>query len=214
VYLDAPDFLRCGEAPEFSRDVLDALRQPLESGEVIVARSGVTARFPARFTLILAANPCPCGRAAAARSACTCTPMARRRYLARLSGPLLDRVDVKVEFLPVGRAELLSDRRFTEPSSVVAARVKQARDRSSERLRGTPWRVNAEIPGSELRRSYAPLPGSLAPLERAMDLGEISARGADRVIRLSWTLADLAGVPRPGAAEIGYALGLWLGVRQ
>jgi magnesium chelatase family protein len=202
------------EAPEFSRDVLDALRQPLESGEVIVARSGVTARFPARFTLILAANPCPCGRAAAARSACTCTPMARRRYLARLSGPLLDRVDVKVEFLPVGRAELLSDRRFTEPSSVVAARVKQARDRSSERLRGTPWRVNAEIPGSELRRSYAPLPGSLAPLERAMDLGEISARGADRVIRLSWTLADLAGVPRPGAAEIGYALGLWLGVRQ
>jgi magnesium chelatase family protein len=202
------------EAPEFSRDVLDALRQPLESGEVVVARSGLTARFPARFTLVLAANPCPCARSAAARSACTCTPMARRRYLARLSGPLLDRVDVKVEFLPVGRAELLSDRRFTEPSSVVAARVERARERAAARLAGTPWRVNAEIPGSELRRSYPPLAGALAPLERAMDLGEVSARGADRIIRLSWTLADLASTPRPGAAEISYALGLWLGVGQ
>ena len=90
------------EAPEFARDVLDALRQPLESGEVVVARSGLTARFPARFTLVLAANPCPCARASSAKSACECTPWVRRRYLARLSGPLLDRVDVKVEFLPVG----------------------------------------------------------------------------------------------------------------
>ena len=140
--------------------------------------------------------------------------MARRRYLARLSGPLLDRVDVKVEFLPVGRAELLSDRRFTEPSAVVAARVEQARERAAARLAQTPWRLNAEIPGSELRRCYRPAAGALGPLERAMDLGEISARGADRIIRLSWTLADLAGAPKPGAAEISYALGLWLGVRQ
>ncbi len=202
------------EAPEFARDVLDALRQPLESGEVIVARSGLTARFPARFTLVLAANPCPCARAAAARSACTCTPTVRRRYLARLSGPLLDRVDVKVEFLPVGRAELLSDRRLTEPSAVVADRVRQARARASARLAGTPWRLNAEIPGSELRRHYPPRPGALGPLERAMDLGEISARGADRVLRLSWTLADLAAVSRPGPDQVSYALGLWLGVGQ
>src|SRR5258708_31647497 len=202
------------EAPEFDRDVVDALRQPLESGEVTVARSGLTARFPARFTLVLAANPCPSARPAAARSACTCTPMARRRYLGRLSGPLLDRVDVKVEFLPVGRAELLSDRRFTEPSAVVAARVEQARERAAARLAQTPWRLNAEIPGSELRRCYRPAAGALGPLERAMDLGEVSARGADRIIRLSWTLADLAGAPRPGASEISYALGLWLGVRQ
>ncbi len=198
------------EAPEFARDVLDALRQPLESGEVVVARMGLTARFPARFTLLLAANPCPCARSSgtgpaaigsagagpasmgramspgrsarsAARSACTCSPAARRRYLARLSGPLLARVDVKVEFLPVGRAELLSDRQFTEPSSVVAKRVELARKRAGFRLRGTRWRLNAEIPGSELRRRYAPAPGALAPLERAMDLGEISARGVDRV---------------------------------
>ena len=81
--------------------MLDALRQPLESGEVVIARCGLTARFPARFTLVLAANPCPCASAASAGRGCSCTPLVRRRYLARLSGPLLDRVDVKAEFLPV-----------------------------------------------------------------------------------------------------------------
>jgi magnesium chelatase family protein len=202
------------EAPEFSRDVLDALRQPLESGEVVLARSGLTARFPARFTLVLAANPCPCASAATSRAACTCTPMVRRRYLARLSGPLLDRVDVKAEFLPVGKAELLSDRGFAEPSAVVAQRVALARDRMAARLAGTPWRLNAEVPGRELRGSFAPAPGALAPLERAMDLGEISARGVDRVIRLSWTLADLAGAARPGVTQTSYALGLWLGIQR
>jgi magnesium chelatase family protein len=205
--------LHLDEAPEFGRDVLDALRQPLESGEVVVARLGLTARFPARFTLVLAANPCPCARVGSGAD-CTCTPTARRRYLARLSGPLLDRVDVKVEFLPVGRAELLSDRAFSEPSSVVVKRVEAARERAAARLRLSPWRLNAEIPGSELRRSFAPGPGALAPLERAMDLGEISARGVDRVIRVAWTLADLAGVARPRVDETSYALGLWLGVER
>jgi magnesium chelatase family protein len=200
------------EAPEFSADVLDALRQPLESGEIVLARCGLSARFPAKFMLVLAANPCPCASAATTRAACSCTPMIRRRYLARLSGPLLDRVDVKAEFLPVGRAELLSDRKFTEPSSVVAERVAAARQRMAHRLRGSGWRLNAEIPGRELRSRYAPAPGALAPLERAMDLGEISARGVDRVIRLSWTVADLGGVSRPTVNEISYALGLWLGV--
>jgi magnesium chelatase family protein len=200
------------EAPEFGRDVLDALRQPLESGEVVVARLGVTARFPARFTLVLAANPCPCARGPGRQAGCSCTPAVRHRYLARLSGPLLDRVDVKVEFLPVSRAELLSDATFAESSATVAARVEAARCRAATRLRDTPWRLNAEVPGSELRRSYAPAPGALAPLERAMDLGQISARGVHRVIRVAWTLADLAGVPRPSADQTSAALGLWLGV--
>jgi magnesium chelatase family protein len=199
------------EAPEFDRDVLDALRQPLESGEVVVARSGLTARFPARFTLVLAANPCPCARTTAGGTGCTCAPLVRRRYLARLSGPLLDRVDVKVELLPVGRAELLSDRYLAEPSAVVAARVREARLRASRRLQDTRWRLNAEVPGSELRRSFRPEPGALAPLEQAMDHGQVSARGADRIIRMSWTLADLAGQARPRLDEIGAALGLWLG---
>jgi magnesium chelatase family protein len=200
------------EAPEFGRDVLDALRQPLESGEVVVARCGVTARFPARFTLLLAANPCPCAKGPGPQAACGCTPSVRRRYLARLSGPLLDRVDVKVEFMPVSRGELLSDATFAESSATVAARVEAARRRAAARLRDTPWRLNAEVPGSELRRSYAPVPGALLPLERAMDLGQISARGVHRVIRVAWTLADLAGVPRPTADQTSAALGLWLGV--
>lgn len=200
------------EAPEFSADVLDALRQPLESGEIVLARCGLSARFPAKFMLVLAANPCPCASAATTRTACSCTPLVRCRYMARLSGPLLDRVDVKAEFLPVSRAELLSDRKLTEPSAVVAERVAAARERMAHRLRGSGWRLNAEIPGRELRKRYAPAHGALVPLERAMDLGEISARGVDRVIRLSWTVADLGGVARPTVAEISYALGLWLGV--
>lgn len=201
------------EAPEFGRDVLDALRQPLEAGEVVIARSGITARFPARFTLVLAANPCPCARAAASpRSACSCSPATKRRYLGRLSGPLLDRVDVKVELLPVGRAELLSDRKFAESSATVASRVAQARERAARRFRGTPWRLNAEVPGSELRRSYAPSRSAMAPLERAMEIGEVSARGIDKIVRVSWTLSDLAGKDRPARDECGYALGLWLGV--
>jgi magnesium chelatase family protein len=202
------------EAPEFGRDVLDALRQPLESGEVIIARSGLTATFPARFLLVLAANPCPCARSSGSGTACTCSPLARRRYLARLSGPLLDRIDVKAELLPVRRAELLSDRQLAEPSAVVAARVAEARQRAGRRLAGTRWRVNADIPGTELRRTFRPAPGALDPLERAMDIGEVSARGVDRIVRMAWTLADLAGLDRPGRAEVGYALGLWTGVAQ
>ena len=200
------------EAPEFDRDVLDALRQPLESGQVVIARAAMTARFPARFTLVLAANPCPCARASGAKATCVCSPAVRRRYLGRLSGPLLDRVDVKVEFLPVGRAELLSDGKSAEPSSVVAARVVEARQRAAHRLAGTSWRLNAQVPGGELRRRFPPAPGALKPLEHAIDLGEISARGVDRVLRVSWTLADLAGKSRPDAEETCYALGLWLGV--
>jgi len=151
------------------------------------------------------------GRVSATGTDCTCTPLVRRRYLARLSGPLLDRVDVKVQLLPVGRAELLSDRQLAESSAVVAVRVAQARERASRRLAGTRWRLNAEVPGSELRRRFRPAVGALAPLERAMDLGQVSARGADRIIRMSWTLADLAGAARPRLAEIATALSLWVG---
>jgi magnesium chelatase family protein len=200
------------EAPEFARDVLDALRQPLEAGEVVVARSGVTARFPARFTLVLAANPCPCAKAAGPAEGCSCSPATRRRYLGRISGPLLDRVDVKVELEPVGRKELLHDRDFAESSQTVALRVARARERAAHRLRETPWRLNAEIPGSELRRSWPPAPGSLAVLERSMERGQISARGVTKVIRVAWTLADLAGKARPTGDDCHAALALWLGV--
>jgi magnesium chelatase family protein len=202
------------EAPEFARDVLDALRQPLEAGEVVVARSGVTARFPARFTLILAANPCPCARAAGSAAGCSCSPAMRRRYLGRISGPLLDRVDVKIELEPVGRNELLNDRNFAESSRTVALRVLQARERAAHRLRGTPWRLNAEVPGSELRRTWPPAPGALRVVERSIERGQISARGVVKVVRVAWTVADLAGRPRPTRDDCDTALGLWLGVRR
>ena len=202
------------EAPEFAKDVLDALRQPLEAGEVVVARLGVMARFPARFTLVLAANPCPCAKMAGSAEGCSCSPVTRRRYLGRISGPLLDRVDVKIELEPVGRKELLNDRTFAESSRTVATRVIQARDRAARRLRGTPWRLNAEVPGSELRRTWPPAPGSLAAVERSLDRGQISARGVVKVIRVAWTLADLAGRPRPTRDDCDAALGLWLGVRR
>jgi magnesium chelatase family protein len=202
------------EAPEFGRDVLDALRQPLEAGEIVVARSGVIARFPAKFLLILAANPCPCAKAAGPAEGCSCSPAMRRRYLGRISGPLLDRVDVKIELEPVGRKELLNDRNLAESSHAVALRVMQARERTAHRLRGTPWRLNADIPGSELRRAWPPASGSLAVVERSLARGQISARGVVKVIRVAWTIADLAGKPRPTADECNTALGLWLGVRR
>jgi len=202
------------EAPEFDRDVLDALRQPLESGEVVIARSGVTTRFPARFTLVLAANPCPCARVAGPAEGCSCSPSARRRYLGRLSGPLLDRVDVKIELEPVSRKELLSDKDFAESSQTVALRVIQARERAARRLRDTPWRLNGEVPGSELRRTWPPAPGSLAVLERSLERGLVTARGVVKVVRVAWTIADLAGRPRPTRDDCDAALGLWLGVRR
>jgi magnesium chelatase family protein len=203
------------EAPEFHRDVLDALRQPLESGAVMIARAGTQAVFPARFTLVLAANPCPCAKTAGpGRAGCSCSPAARRRYLARLSGPLLDRVDVKVRLQPVSRSDMLYDRKFAEPSAVVAQRVAAARQRCAARFGGTPWRVNAEVPGTVLRRSFPPKPKALASLDRVMELGQVSARGADKIVRVAWSLADLAGEDQPGPDQINLAIGLWLGVPQ
>ena len=202
------------EAPEFAKDVLDALRQPLEAGAVVIARLGVITRFPAKFTLVLAANPCPCAKMAGCVGGCSCSPATRRRYLGRISGPLLDRVDVKVELEPVGRRELLSDRNFAESSRVVASRVLQARERTSHRLRGTPWRLNGEVPGSELRRTWPPAPGALTVVERSLERGQISARGVVKVIRVAWTIADLAGRPCPSKDECHAALGLWLGAQR
>jgi magnesium chelatase family protein len=197
------------ESPEFTGGVLDALRQPLEGGEVVIARSGATARFPARFTMLLAANPCPC--AAPNERDCGCAPSVRRRYLARLSGPLLDRVDLKSRLNEVTRAELRYDLELAESSEVVAERVRSARDRTRKRLADTPWRTNAEIPGRELRRRFAPSHPALATLDRPLADGRLSARGLDRVVRVAWTLTDLRGKQKPTADEINEALGLWEG---
>jgi magnesium chelatase family protein len=201
------------EAAEFRCGVLDSLRQPMESGEVVIARSGVTARFPADFLLVLAANPCPCGRATEVGrgDSCACSAHSRRRYLARLSRPLLDRVDVQVVVDRPTRFQLL-DGSDGEPSAAVAERVRAARERAACRLAGTPWTLNSQVPSRLLRRELRVNPGAVATVERALDRGALSARGMDRVLRVAWTLADLAGRDRPGTAEVGQALALRSGV--
>jgi len=188
------------EAPEFAGGVLDALRQPLESGEVVISRAMGTARYPARFLLAMAANPCPC----ASRKSCTCSPVAKRRYSGRLSGPLLDRVDLRVELLPLSRQELMDDR-DPEGTATMAARVLEARARALHRYAGTPWRTNSEVPGREMRRRWRPRRAVLETPERAIQNGTLTARGMDRVIRVAWTLADLLGHAEPTAADVNVA---------
>jgi magnesium chelatase family protein len=202
------------DAPEFARDVLDALRQPLEAGEVVIARSGICATFPGRFSLVLAANPCPCSMGQSGGAGCDCSAATRRRYLGRLSGPLLDRVDMKIRLQPVNRLEMLYDRKHAETSAVVVERVADARERMTQRLSGTPWRLNSEVPGAVLRRSFSPEPGALRSLDHAMEIGQVSTRGADKIVRVAWSVTDLAGKPRPDADDIEFAIGLWLGATR
>lgn len=193
------------EAPEFDARVLDALRQPLEDGELVIHRAGGSARYPARFQLVLAANPCPCGRAAGKGAECTCTPMARRRYLHRLSGPLLDRIDLQVQVLPVTRAAL-GGAEVPEPTADVAARVARARAAQTERWAGTPWRVNGHVPGQQLRRGRWRCPPHVTDsIDRGIDRGTLTVRGYDRVLRSAWTLADLGGRTSPTRADVDYA---------
>lgn len=201
------------EAPEFSGKALDALRQPLESGHVIVARAAGVVRLPARFLMVLAANPCPCGRHTLHGDSCECPASVIRRYQARLSGPLIDRVDLRVEVEPVGRSsDLLGG--SGESSATVAARVQAARERATARLAGTPWHLNAEVPGHELRTRWQPPPGALAAAERDIERGLLTARGLDRVLRVAWTLADLVGRDRPEARDIDLALELRTGISR
>ncbi|WP_431041928.1 YifB family Mg chelatase-like AAA ATPase [Streptomyces sp. P1-3] len=200
------------EAPEFSGKALDALRQPLESGHVVVARSAGMMRMPARFLLLLAANPCPCGRHTQWGDGCDCTPMAIRRYQGRLSGPLLDRIDLRVHVSPVSRAELAAPPGGAENTASVAARVLEARARALARYTETPWTTNSDVPGHELRTRWYPAPGALREAETDLEHGLLTARGLDRVLRVAWTVADLAGHDRPTAEDVAQALHLRTGV--
>ncbi|MFD5774317.1 YifB family Mg chelatase-like AAA ATPase [Streptomyces fungicidicus] len=200
------------ETPEFSSRALDALRQPLEAGHVVIARSAGVVRFPARFLMVLAANPCPCGRFSQTNDRCDCPPSAIRRYQARLSGPLLDRVDLRVEVDRVTRTELTAAGVPGETTATVADRVRAARDRAATRLTGTPWRSNSEIPGRELRSRWRAAPGAMDDAERSLERGVLTARGLDRVLRVAWTVADLAGHDRPDATDVALALQLRTGV--
>ncbi|MGF1238592.1 YifB family Mg chelatase-like AAA ATPase [Streptomyces sp. NPDC004690] len=201
------------ETPEFSSHALDALRQPLEAGHVVIARSAGVVRFPAKFLMILAANPCPCGRFSPRRdNLCECPSSAIRRYQARISGPLLDRVDLRVEAEPVTRAELALRGARGESTAAVAGRVRAARERAAARLADTPWRTNAEVPGHELRTRWHAAPGAMDEAERGLERGVLTARGLDRVLRVAWTIADLRGHARPDAGDVTLALQLRTGV--
>jgi len=212
VSLSHQGVLFLDETPEFSSRALDALRQPLEAGHVVIARSAGVVRFPARFLMVLAANPCPCGRFSQTNDRCDCPPSAIRRYQARLSGPLLDRVDLRVEVDRVTRTELTAAGVPGETTATVADRVRAARDRAATRLTGTPWRSNSEIPGRELRSRWRAAPGAMDDAERSLERGVLTARGLDRVLRVAWTVADLAGHDRPDATDVALALQLRTGV--
>ncbi|WP_420079472.1 YifB family Mg chelatase-like AAA ATPase [Streptomyces sp. JL4002] len=202
------------EAAEFHGRALDALRQPLESGHVVIARAAGVVRLPARFLMVLAANPCPCGRHTLAGAGCECPPSVIRRYQARLSGPLLDRVDLRVEVEPVTRGDLLGQGGRGEPTAAVADRVRDARERADARLAGTPWRLNSQVPGPELRSRWRTAPGALAQAERELERGLLTARGLDRVLRVAWTVADLRGKDRPETHDVCVALELRTGIAR
>ncbi|GKV73037.1 YifB family Mg chelatase-like AAA ATPase [Pseudarthrobacter sp. NCCP-2145] len=195
------------EAPEYERRVLDALRQPLESGELVIHRSAGTAAYPARFQLVLAANPCPCGKASGKGLDCTCTPMMRRRYLARMSGPLLDRVDIQLQVERVSLADF-GQAGAEEDTATVARRVLGARSRQRARLAAYGLETNAQIPGRILRGELRLPPAVTRILDHSLERGVLTARGYDRVLRLAWTLADLGYREQPDINDIGQALGL------
>ena len=195
------------EAPEISRSVIESLREPMELGEITLTRRGQSATFPARFTLVLASNPCPCGWSICKAKKCICSPLARRKYRERLSGPILDRIDVRIELEPLSRADLL---RTGESSSQIALRVRQARARAALRFEKYPWSINSEIPAPALRSDFAPERKALALLYRALDSEEITVRGLHRVLRVAWSIADLRGEEIPTLATAERALALHL----
>ncbi|GAB3260617.1 YifB family Mg chelatase-like AAA ATPase [Arthrobacter pigmenti] len=193
------------EAPEYHRGVLDALRQPLESGQLVIQRAAGTAAYPARFQLVLAANPCPCGQASGKGIDCTCTPLKRRQYFSRISGPLLDRVDIQLSVPRVSLAQF-STGHSAESTKTVAARVQRARKRQRERLRGFGCTTNAEVSGRILRSQLAMDRSATTALDMAMERGTLTARGYDRVLRVAWTLSDLRDGEGPSRDDVGRAL--------
>lgn len=196
------------EAAEFSAGSLDALRQSLETRRITVARSGFNIDLPARFQLVLATNPCSCGRALdSSGPPCSCAPNQRRRYLARLSGPLLDRVDVRVTLPRPTMAELTGLSGGQETSAAAAARVSAARARAARRLVDTPWSVNAAVPTSVVRSQWPVPPAVQAALDRAATSRE-SIRGLALCLRLAWTVADLRGADAPAVTDLDTAMAL------
>jgi len=193
------------ELPEFRRSVLETLRQPLEDGVVTIARAQAAVTFPARFILVAAMNPCPCGHRGDPRRSCVCSEETVRRYRARLSGPLLDRIDLHLAVAPVAYRELRAAG-SVESSGAVRARVEAARRRQAHRGDGARARLNAELPAAEVRQ-WCRLPAEGERLlETAMVRLGLSARAYVRTLKLSRTIADLAGRDAIAPADVAEAI--------
>ncbi len=189
------------ELPEFPRVALEALREPLESGRITVARAARRAEFPARFQVVAAMNPCPCGYLGSAQRACRCTPDQVARYQGRLSGPLLDRIDLHVPVGALPAGELLQPT-AAESTAVVRARCIAARERALAR-QGQP---NHALSGQEIDRHTRPDDAALRFLDTAATRLGWSARGLHRTLRVARTIADLAGAPRINVDHMAEAL--------
>lgn len=195
------------EAPECDSGVLDSLRQPLESGSITIARAIGSVSYPARFLLVLAANPCPCGKFSGRGRNCTCTSQQVRRYLSKLSGPLMDRIDLRVQVDSLSRAEL-SRPEMAETSSAIRKRVISARDRAAHRFLHEPWSLNSEIPSRALRTIFQPERAAMNFLHSELDRELLTARGLHKVMRIAWSIADLSGHLRPSIEDTQLAYSL------
>ena len=194
------------ELPEFRRPVLEVLRQPLEDNEVTIARAAMSLTYPARLMLAAAMNPCPCGHFGDSQKACTCAPQVVQRYLARISGPLLDRIDLHVE-VPAVRYKELSDRRLGEPSSAIRERVSAARERQRARFAGMPGvYANAHMHPKEIREYCRLDEGSESLLRTAITRLGFSARAYHRILKIARTIADLDGAGDIGTAHVSEAI--------
>lgn len=190
------------EVNEFRRDVLEGLRQPLEDGRVVVVRAAGAVEFPAQFTLVAAANPCPCGFDGDARRRCRCLPQRVEAYRQRLSGPLLDRMDIRLRVPRLSRSELMGSG-TGEPSAAIRERVEAARDRQRKRLRTSGvLRCNAEMSGVEARRHAMLSSEAEAVLGRAVERYGLTGRGFDRALKVGRTIADLDGSERIEAPHL------------
>jgi magnesium chelatase family protein len=201
------------EFPHFSSDIIESLRQPLEHGEVTIARGDEVATFPARTMVVLASNPCPCGdyHPDIRESRCVCTEVRRRSYREKISGPVSDRIDIVRHISPLKPYELHDPLARPESTAQVRARVEAARARQRERYAGTDWRVNADIPGPDLATRWPLSPDGQQLLDDQLRAGRITRRGAARAHRLAWTVADLRGEPVPGRDTVEVAVRLRAG---
>jgi magnesium chelatase family protein len=197
------------EFPHFRSDVIEAMRQPLESGEVTIARGEECATYPARSLVVLAANPCPCGNFhGLSGGPCECNDVQRAHYRRKLTGPILDRVDIWMEVRPQGRGRGGPWREPPESSADVRVRVLEARHRQAHRYRDCSWQLNASCPGAVLAERWPLEPEGQHLIDRELATGTLTRRGLTRVQRLAWTVADCAGVSRPGSREAEIALAL------